>query len=102
MDTGVVLGSSPPQHHSPLMSRRNGGGRGSSESSDIHICVLCLRALMNNSVSFTCLCILLVCGLCNYTLGLCRSGDLQSTVCVYIYTFMYITVLALMYTGRDM
>ncbi len=44
-----LLGSSPPTHHSPLMSRRN-GSRG-KEVSDIHICVLCLRAIMNNSVS---------------------------------------------------
>ncbi|XP_064401221.1 formin-like protein 2 isoform X3 [Halichondria panicea] len=55
VDAGTMLnGSSPPRHHSPLMSRRNGGGR-SDSSSDIHICVLCLRALMNNSHGFAAL-----------------------------------------------
>ncbi|XP_064401214.1 formin-like protein 1 isoform X1 [Halichondria panicea] len=53
VDAGTMLnGSSPPR--SPLMSRRNGGGR-SESSSDIHICVLCLRALMNNSHGFAAL-----------------------------------------------
>lgn len=46
LDSG--LSSSPPQ------SRSNGHKRPPGlESSDLHICVLCLKALMNNSVSWS-------------------------------------------------
>ena len=45
LDTGLKLSSSPPQ------ARSNGHRRPGLEASDLHICVLCLKALMNNSVS---------------------------------------------------
>ena len=46
LETGLKFSSSPPQ------SRSNGHRRPAPpEASDVHICVLCLKALMNNSVS---------------------------------------------------
>lgn len=62
LDTGLTASSSfapssstlsshgPP---SPLLSFPgvSGGGGGGTESSDIHICILCMKALMNNAVS---------------------------------------------------
>ena len=45
-DSQITSGSMSPK---VLKSTRHQGGK--SDASDIHICVLCLKALMNNAVS---------------------------------------------------
>ena len=62
LDSGLNASSSytltPSNQITPLYMLLNGGGRGGgggkgevAESSDVHICVLCVKALMNNAVS---------------------------------------------------
>lgn len=60
LDSGLNASSSytltPSNQITPLYMLLNSGGRGGgkgevAESSDVHICVLCVKALMNNAVS---------------------------------------------------